>query len=127
MIAAFLLAGCQTTPKRNGLPKDLATFPSTGPFATYDRAVVKKIQARWYQLIDKYGIYSSTAVVEVKFQLCSDGTIQNIKIGKNSGGVILSLFCTKAIAESAPFDPLSDDLYELVGDDPRDVTFTFYY
>jgi hypothetical protein len=40
---------------------------------------------------------------------------------------ILSLFCEKAIIESGPFDPLSDELRALIGKEPREINFTFYY
>jgi hypothetical protein len=50
-----------------------------------------------------------------------------MEITNNSGGRLMALLCEKAIIESAPFDPLPDNLRALAGKEPREATFTFYY
>jgi hypothetical protein len=97
------------------------------PFGAYDKKVVKAIQSRWYQLIDRYGIYESTATVTVYFQLLDDGQVKNVKTTDGSENSILSLFCEKAILESGPFDPWPENLRVLVGKQPREASITFYY
>jgi hypothetical protein len=97
------------------------------PFGAYDKKVVKAIQSRWYQLIDRYGIYESTATVTVYFQLFDDGQVKNVKTTEGSENSILSLFCEKAILESGPFDPWPESLRVLVGKQPREASITFYY
>jgi hypothetical protein len=97
------------------------------PFGAYDRKVVHAIQSRWYQLIDRYGIYESTATVTVYFQLFDDGQVKNVKTTEGSDNSILSLFCEKAILESGPFDPWPESLRVLVGKQPREASITFYY
>jgi outer membrane biosynthesis protein TonB len=97
------------------------------PFGAYDKKVIKAIQSRWYQLIDRYGIYESTATVTVYFELNDDGQVKNVKTIEGTENSILSLFCEKAIIESGPFDPWPDDLRALAGKEPRQATFTFYY
>lgn len=99
----------------------------SGPFAEYDKKVVKKIQKRWYEMIDHYGIYNNTAVVTVSFDLHADGLVDKVKITDNSGGQILGMFCEKAVVESAPFDPWPEKAVAVAGKDPRQCTFTFYY
>lgn len=89
--------------------------------------MAKKIQKVWFGLIDQYGLYEQSATVEVKFQICPDGTIQNLEVSKTSGSQLLGFYCMKAVEDSGPFDPLPDDLHRLSGDGPRDATFTFYY
>lgn len=97
------------------------------PFGAYDKKVIKAIQSRWFQLIDRYGIYESTATVTVYFELFDDGQVKNVKTIEGNENSILSLFCEKAIIESGPFDPWPEELRALAGKEPRQATFTFYY
>jgi hypothetical protein len=97
------------------------------PFGAYDKKVIKAVQSRWYQLIDRYGIYEETATVTVYFELFDDGQVKNVKPIEDTGNSILSLFCEKAIVDSGPFEPWPDELRALAGKEPRQATFTFYY
>jgi outer membrane biosynthesis protein TonB len=97
------------------------------PFGAYDKKIIKSVQSRWYALIDRFGMYERAGAVTVHFQLLDDGQVQTLKVSDNTAGEILSLFCEKAIIESGPFDPLPDNLRALVGKEPRDASFTFYY
>ncbi|MGH9594223.1 MAG: hypothetical protein ACRD5L_14120, partial [Bryobacteraceae bacterium] len=97
------------------------------PFGAYDKKVFKAVQSRWYALIDRFGMYERAGAVTVHFELLEDGQIQNLKVSDNTAGEILALFCEKAIIESGPFEPLPDNLRALVGKEPRDASFTFYY
>ena len=97
------------------------------PFGAYDKKIIKAVQSRWYALIDRFGMYERAGAVTVHFQLLDDGQVRDLTISDNSAGEILSLFCEKAIIESGPFDPLPDNLRALVGKEPRDASFTFYY
>ena len=97
------------------------------PFGAYDKKVIKAVQSRWYNLIDRYGIYESTATVTVYFELFDDGQVRNVKTIEGTENSILSLFCEKAIIESGPFEPWPDELRALAGKEPRQATFTFYY
>ena len=97
------------------------------PFGAYDKKIIKAVQSRWYALIDRFGMYERAGAVTVHFQLLDDGQVQSLKVSDNTAGQILSLFCEKAIIESGPFDPLPDNLRALVGKEPRDASFTFYY
>jgi len=97
------------------------------PFGAYDKAIVRAVQSRWYALIEKNGLYERAGQVTLKFQLLDDGTVQAMEVKENTAGQILALFCEKAVVESAPFAPLPGDLRVLIGKEPRDVSFTFYY
>jgi hypothetical protein len=97
------------------------------PFGSYDKKVIKAVQSRWYALIDRFGMYERAGLVTVHFEMLDDGQVQNVKITDNTVGQILALFCEKAIIESGPFDPLPDNLRALVGKEPREASFTFYY
>jgi len=97
------------------------------PFGAYDKKLIKAVQSHWYALIDHYGIYESADVVTVKFELLDDGQVRDVTSSDSGQSRILSLFCEKAIIESGPFDPLSDELRALIGKEPREISFTFYY
>jgi hypothetical protein len=63
-----------------------------------------------------------------------DGTVRVNQEGhpvmetkENTAGIVLASFCEKAILDSAPFPPLPEELRRLIGDDPREIEFTFYY
>lgn len=100
---------------------------ASSPFGAYDQKIVRAVQSRWYRLIEKYGIYERAGVVHLFFELYDDGTLHSMEIRDNSAGEILALYCEKAVVDSAPFDPLPDNLRVLVGKEPREVNFTFYY
>lgn len=97
------------------------------PFGAYDKKVIRAVQSRWYALIDRFGMYERAGLVTVHFEMLDDGQVQNLKVTDNTAGQILALFCEKAIIESGPFDPLPDNLRALVGKEPREASFTFYY
>ena len=97
------------------------------PFGTYDKKIIKAVQAHWYSLIDHYGIYESADVVTVKFELLDNGQVRNVTSNDSAQNRILSLFCEKAVIESGPFDPLPDELRALTGKKPREISFNFYY
>ena len=97
------------------------------PFGAYDKEIIRAVQSRWYGLIQQNGLYERAGTVRLHFELLADGTIQNLKVEENSAGEILGLFCEKAIVDSAPFKPLTAELRSLIGNDAREVNFTFYY
>ena len=97
------------------------------PFGAYDKKLAVAVQSRWYALIERFGMYERAGFVTVHFELLDDGQVQNVSVTENTAGQILALFCEKAIVESGPFDPLSDNLCALVGKEPREANFTFYY
>ena len=97
------------------------------PFGAYDKKIVRAVQSRWFALIERYALYERAGTVTLHFQLEDDGTVINLRVADNSAGVTLGLFCEKAVVDSAPFEPLPEQLRLLVGREPRDVNFTFYY
>jgi hypothetical protein len=97
------------------------------PFGAYDKTIVRAVQSRWYALIEQNGLYERAGQVTLHFELLDDGTVQAMAVKENTAGEVLALFCQKAVLESAPFEPLPDKLRMLIGKDPREVNFTFYY
>lgn len=106
----------------------IAAFNVAGsPFGEYDKMLIRAVQSRWYALIEQNRLYERAGTVTLHFNLKADGTVQNMEVKENSAGQILGLFCEKAVVDSAPFAPLPENLQVLIGNDPREVNFTFYY
>ena len=106
----------------------IAAFNVAGsPFGEYDKALIHAVQSRWYALIEQNGLYEHTGTVVLHFQLLADGTVHDLTTKENSAGITLGLFCEKSIVESAPFAPLPEGLQRLIGEDTREIVFTFYY
>ncbi|MBM3858754.1 MAG: hypothetical protein FJ395_03785 [Verrucomicrobia bacterium] len=109
---------------RLGIP---AFNVAESPFGAYDKAIVRAVQSRWYALIEKNALYERAGEVTIHFQLLPDGSVTNAEVKATTAGEILALFCQKAIVESAPFAPWPEQLRAYLGNEPRDVDFTFYY
>jgi hypothetical protein len=104
------------------------------PFGAYDKGIIRAVQSRWYALIEQNGLYERSGQVTLHFKLMPDGTVQNDEHGhplmkqeENTAGLVLASFCELAILQSAPFTPLPEKLRMLIGNEPREVNFTFYY
>ena len=97
------------------------------PFGEYDQKMVRAVQSRWYALIEKYAIYERSGTVTITFELREDGTVQNLQRTEASVGELLASFCEKAILDSTPFESFPDRLRLLLGNQPREASFTFYY
>ena len=97
------------------------------PFGVYDKAIIRAVQSRWYALIEQYQLYERAGQVTVHFKLMPDGGVEAMETKENSAGLTLGLFCEKAIVNSAPFEPLPESLRMLIGNEAREVDFTFYY
>ncbi len=97
------------------------------PFGAYDREIIRAVQSRWYNILDQFGLDTKGGTVTLYFELYDDGHIGKVQRKENTAGEMNALWCEKAVTEAAPFEPLPDKLRLLLGGQPRDVTFTFYY
>jgi hypothetical protein len=104
------------------------------PFGAYDKQIITAVQSRWYALIEQQQLYERAGTVTVRFYLMEDGNVQTdagghpvMDLKENTAGVVLASFCELAILKSAPFEPLPEKLRTLIGNEPREVNFTFYY
>ena len=100
---------------------------ASSPFGAYDQKIIKAVQSRWYALIEKYSIYERSGTVTIAFELRADGTVYNLRRSENSVGELLALYCEKAILDSTPFEPFPERFRLLLGNRPREGSFTFYY
>ncbi|MGD0745376.1 MAG: hypothetical protein ABSA45_09495 [Verrucomicrobiota bacterium] len=97
-------------------------------FGAYDAAIVEAVSQRWYDLLDsRQFAQDRTGKVTLRFHLNFDGTVTDMEVRQNTVGELLSLVCRDAIEESAPFAVWPGDMRRMVGQNYREITFTFYY
>lgn len=96
-------------------------------FGAYDAAFIAAVQDRWYTILDAYPYSLRSGKVVLQFKLLPDGRITDLKVQEDTVGELQSLFCQRAIKEPSPYAPWPSDMRRMIGDNSRDVTFTFYY
>ncbi len=97
------------------------------PFGAYDAAFIAAVQQRWYDLLDNSQYTPRSGKVVLEFRMTYDGRITDMKVGDNEVGEILCLFCQKAVLDPAPYPKWPSDMRRVIGQNYREVTFTFYY
>ena len=98
------------------------------PFGDYDAALINAVTQHWYDLLDSQRFaLDRTGKVVLRFKLKYDGTVENMAVLDSTVGELLSYVCQEAISESAPFGKWPDDMRRTVGENYREITFTFYY
>jgi len=98
------------------------------PFGEYDRAIIVAIQNRWFDLLDMRGFgHEKSGKVVLDFRLHHDGRISQMTVAENTVDEMLSLLCQKAVLDPSPYARWPSDMRRMIGEDYRDVRFTFYY
>jgi outer membrane biosynthesis protein TonB len=97
-------------------------------FGEYDSAIVAAVTQHWYDLLESQQFaMDRTGRVTLQFRLFSDGRITEMKTQDNSVGPTLGYVCQEAIEQSAPFAKWPPDMIRMIGENYRDISFTFYY
>jgi len=97
-------------------------------FGDYDLAIINAVTERWYGLLDQQNFAQDrTGRVVVKFKLEYDGTVRDVEVLDNNVGEVLSYVCQAAIENAAPFGKWPDEMRRAIGENFREVTFTFDY
>ena len=97
------------------------------PFGAYDAAFIAAVQQRWYDLLDTSHFTQRSGKVVLEFRLMYDGRITDMKVNGNDVGELLGLLCERAVLDPAPYPPWPSDMRRMIGQNYREVTFTFYY
>jgi hypothetical protein len=98
------------------------------PFGDYDWRLVSAVQNCWFSLLDSRQFAGEqTGKVTIRFRLSSDGTISQINETQSTVDSVLSLLCRMAIEHPAPYDPWPNEMRHKIGENYRELTFTFYY
>ena len=118
--------------KQEGGTRRPALVPSLDvkatPFGAYDAAFIEAVTQRWYDLLDsRQFAMDRTGKVTLRFHLNYDGSIADMKVLGNTVGDVLGYVCQKAVTDPAPFAPWPGDMRRMIGENYREITFTFYY
>jgi hypothetical protein len=108
-------------------PRSTMDVRVTG-FGAYDAAFVSAVSKRWHDLLDQRsftGNYKGKVVLG--FRLNADGRVTEMKVRENDVSEVLALICQRAVQDPAPYAKWPSDMRRMIGNDYRDVTFTFYY
>jgi hypothetical protein len=98
------------------------------PFGAYDAAFIEAVTQRWYDLLDsRQFAMDRSGKVALRFHLNYDGSIADMKVLENTVGDVLGYVCQKAVTDPAPFAPWPGEMRRLIGENYREITFTFYY
>jgi hypothetical protein len=98
------------------------------PFGDYDSRVIQAIQQRWFDILGSMPTArNARGRVVLKFNMRSDGSVVGLEVIEDSVGVIQSLVCQKAVSEPAPYGRWPDDMRRMIGNDSREVRFSFFY
>jgi outer membrane biosynthesis protein TonB len=98
------------------------------PFGAYDGAFIAAVTQRWYDLLDSRQFsMDRSGKVTLQFHLNYDGSIADMKVLDNTVGDVLGYVCQKAVTDPAPFSPWPTEMRRLIGENYREITFTFYY
>ena len=97
-------------------------------FGAYDARIIQAIQQRWYSLLDSQEFTRGrSGKVVLEFRLTHDGRITHMKVLENEVGDLLAYLCQSSIVDNVPYDRWPSDMRSMVGQDYREVRFTFYY
>jgi hypothetical protein len=98
------------------------------PFGDYDSKFIEAVTQRWYDLLDsRQFAMDRSGKVTLRFHLNYDGSIADMNVLGNTVGDVLGYVCQKAVTDPAPFAPWPGDMRRIVGENYREITFTFYY
>ena len=98
------------------------------PFGAYDAAFIAAVTQRWYDLLDsRQFAMDRSGKVTLRFHLNYDGSIADMKVLENTVGDVLGYVCQKAVTDPAPFSPWPREMRQLINENYREITFTFYY
>ena len=98
------------------------------PFGAYDAAFIAAVTQRWYDLLDsRQFAMDRSGKVTLRFHLNYDGSIADMTVLENTVGDVLGYVCQKAVTDPAPFSPWPSEMRRLIGENYREITFTFYY
>ncbi len=98
------------------------------PLGNYDARFVAAVQQCWFALLEQQR-YSLDRVgrVVISFRLTAEGRITDMRVEESDVGEIYTTICQLAITKPAPYEAWPTDVRRLVGQDFRDIRFTFYY
>lgn len=98
-------------------------------FGDYTQRALEAIQAEWHRLVREVSPSSSASFtkVRVRFDVLSNGEIENMAIEESTAGELAAMICLDAIHARAPYGHWTDDMKSTLGDrTTMRITFNYY-
>ena len=100
-------------------------------FGEYDRLFIEAVQNNWDRVIEEHQALAhlnfEPGKVVLQFRLTYDGRITNVREISREVKELQGIMCRRAIEEPAPYGKWPADMRRMIGENFRDVTFTFIY
>ena len=97
-------------------------------FGNYDAVFISMVEQRWYSLLENNRfMLDRRGKVSLTFKLHYDGRITDLETEEKTVDDVWAILCQKAILDPAPFPKWPTEMRKTVGNDVREVRFTFYY
>lgn len=107
---------------------DLSYSVKGTPLGDYDAKIVDAIRTKWFALLDQTSHAGDRkGHVSIEFRLYSNGAVRNVKTTEQDVGELLTYLCHSAIITPAPYEKWPEAVRSAIGQDYRDIKFTFFY
>jgi outer membrane biosynthesis protein TonB len=142
-LSAIPMVPTVSTPSVNDTSPPVASSPATNAMAArrqvvtsgevkgvdgYDAALIRKVQKRWLELLEKAGVTENrSGKVVLEFQLRSNGLVDRVRVLERDTDEFLGYLCESAVSDSAPFPAWPAAMRRSIKSDDRFVQFTFRY
>jgi outer membrane biosynthesis protein TonB len=94
------------------------------PQGRFVKAVQDAVGSRWYYYVRERGDLLNIGSVRIRFNVRSDGKVEDVKVIGNSSNATLASISLQSIMD-ANLPPMPDDLAPMFAGDPMEFTFTF--
>lgn len=93
----------------------------------YMKEVRERIGREWLHIVRLRWTGERVGEVTVHFEILPDGTLGQLRIVKNTVGVVPGSWCLSAVERSAPFPPFPEEIRNEFNPKRQKVDFTFHY
>jgi hypothetical protein len=100
---------------------------SQDAWGLYMKEVRERIGREWLRIVRLRWTGERIGEVTVHFELLPDGSIAQIRITKNTVGVVPGSWCVQAVESSAPFPPFPEEIRNDFNPKRQKIDFTFHY
>jgi len=107
------------------LTNSYADFRAVPECRDYDAKLISDIANKWFGLLDTNRFHHpDNGTIVARFKLHQDGNVSDIKISGNTNALVAP-FCIQAIKDCSPFPKWPDKMRSIVGQDYREINYTF--
>jgi hypothetical protein len=96
-------------------------------YGDYAQRMIEIVQASWWLTLERIPIQEKPdACVTIEFTLCKDGVIKDLIVLNTTASRAATYACRDAIESRSPYDPWTEEMIKMLGDEDR-TRFSFHY